>query len=136
MYACFGKSYTINSSGQIEWFKTSVDDRSVQVHGKQRICTIDGYAMPFICSGGLMYLSLIGQSTDADLERYPAVHLAGPHEWDPSVLDYTHPSVMGSLLGPVTLMRDLPLILILMNLGITPKEQYKLSVFWMIHFYH
>ena len=23
---------------------------------------------------------------------YPAVHLTGPHEWDPSVLDYTHPS--------------------------------------------
>ena len=26
------------------------------------------------------------------MERYPAVHLTGPHEWDPSVLDYTHPS--------------------------------------------
>ena len=35
---------------------------------------------------------LIGKPTDADLERSPAVHLAGPHEWDPSVLDYTHPS--------------------------------------------
>ena len=30
--------------------------------------------------------------TDADLERYPTVHLTGPHEWDPSVLDCTHPS--------------------------------------------
>ena len=39
--------------------------------------------------------------------------------------------VMGSLLGPMTLMRDLSLILTLMNLGITPKGQYKLSVFWM-----
>ena len=39
-----------------------------------------------------MYLSIIGKPTDADLERYPAVHLTGPHEWDPSVLDYTHPS--------------------------------------------
>ena len=26
------------------------------------------------------------------MERYPAVHLTGPHEWDPSVFDYTHPS--------------------------------------------
>ena len=26
------------------------------------------------------------------MERYPAIHLTGPHEWDPSVLDYTHPS--------------------------------------------
>ena len=42
-----------------------------------------------------MYLSLLGKPTDQDLERYPAVHLTGPHEWDPSVLDYTHPSVDG-----------------------------------------
>ena len=40
-YACYGKGHTIHSSGQIEWFKNSVDDRSVQVGGKQRICTID-----------------------------------------------------------------------------------------------
>ena len=91
-YACYGKGHTINSSGQIEWFKNSVDDRSVQVGGKQRICTIDGYAMPLTCRGGLMNLSILGKPTDTDLERYPAVHLTGPHEWDPSVLDYTHPS--------------------------------------------
>ena len=29
------------------------------------------------------------------MERYPAVHLTGPHEWDPSVLDYTNPSCDG-----------------------------------------
>ena len=91
-YACYGNSHTIHSSGQIEWFKNSVDDRSVQVGGKQRICTIDGYAMPLVCKGGLMYLSILGKPTDADLERYTAVHQTGPHEWDPSVLDYTHPS--------------------------------------------
>ena len=91
-YACYGKGHTIHSSGQIEWFKNSVDDRSVQVGGKQKICTTDGYAMPLTCRGGLMYLSLLGKPTDQDLERYPAVHLTGPHEWDPSVLDYTHPS--------------------------------------------
>ena len=91
-YACYGKGHTIHSSGQIEWFKNSVDDRSVQVGGQQRICTTDGYAMPLTCRGGLMYLSLLGKPTDQDLERYPAVHLTGPHEWDPSVLDYTHPS--------------------------------------------
>ena len=39
-----------------------------------------------------MYLSQISKPTDEDLERYPAVHLTGPHEWDPSVLDFTHPS--------------------------------------------
>ena len=55
-YACCGKGNTIHSSQQIEWFKNSVDDRSVQVGGKQRICTINGYAMPLVCRGGLMYL--------------------------------------------------------------------------------
>ena len=39
-----------------------------------------------------MYLSILGKPTDKDLEMYPAFHLTGPHEWDPSVLDYTHPS--------------------------------------------
>ena len=34
-YACYGKGYTIHSSGQIEWFKNSVDDRSVQVGGNK-----------------------------------------------------------------------------------------------------
>ena len=48
--------------------------------------------MPLTCRGGLIYISILGKPTDKDLERYPAVHLAGPHEWDPSVLDYTHPS--------------------------------------------
>ena len=37
-------------------------------------------------------LSLLGKPTDEDLERYPAAHLTGPNEWDPSALDYTHPS--------------------------------------------
>ena len=91
-YACYGKGHTSHSSGQIEWFKNSVGDRSVQVGGKQRICTIDGYAMPLTCSGDLMYLSLLDKPTNNDLVRYPAVHLTGPHEWDSSVLDYTHPS--------------------------------------------
>ena len=91
-YACYGKGQTTHSSGQIEQFKNSVDDRSVQVGRKQRICTIDGYARPLTCRGGLMYLSILGKPTDKDLERYPDVHLTGPHEWDPSAWDYTHPS--------------------------------------------
>ena len=78
-YACCGKGHTIHSTGQIEWFKNSVDDRSVQVGGKQRICTIDGYAMPLVCRGGLMNLFFLGKASDEDLERYPAVHLTGPH---------------------------------------------------------
>ena len=35
-----------------------------------------------------MYMSLLGKPTDADLNTYP-------HEWDPSVLDYSHPTTPG-----------------------------------------
>ena len=65
-YACYHKGHTIHSSGQIEWFKNSVDDSSVPVGGKQRICTIDGYAMPLVCGGEHMYLSIFGKPTDTD----------------------------------------------------------------------
>ena len=44
---------------------------------------------------GLMYMSLLGKPTDADLNTYPHVLLTGPHEWDPTVLDYTHPITSG-----------------------------------------
>ena len=53
-YACYGKGHTIHSSGQIEWIKNSLDDGSVQVGCKQRVCPIDGYAMPLTCRGGLI----------------------------------------------------------------------------------
>ena len=127
-YASYGKGHTIHSSGQIEWFKNSGDDWSVQVGGKQRICTIDSLAMPLTCRGGLMYLSILGKPTDKDLQRYPVVH-----PMNGTLQSWTIPThlVMGSLLGPMTLMRDLPLILTLMSLGIIPKGQYKLPVFWM-----
>ena len=95
--ACYDKGHTIHSStihssGQIESFKNSVDERSVLVGCKQRICTIDGYAMPLVYRGGLIYHFLLDKPPDEDLEMYPAVHLTGPDEWDLSVLDFTHPS--------------------------------------------
>ena len=68
-----------------------MDDKSVQVGGQQRIVTIDGYSLPLVCIGGLMYLEFIGTPTDKDLQKYPSVHLTSPHECDPSVLDYVHP---------------------------------------------
>ena len=130
-FAYYGKGHTIHSSGQVEWFKNSVNDGSVQVAGKQRICTIDGYAMPLTCRGGLIYLSILGKPTDKDLVRYPLYTLQDPMNW--IHLSWAIPThlVMGSLHGPMTLMRDLPLILTLMSLGITCTGQYKLSVFWM-----
>ena len=130
-YACYGKGHTIHSSGQIEWFKNSVGDRSVQVGGKQRICTIDGYAMPLTCRGGLMYLSIPGKPLIKIKRGTQLYTLQDP--MNGILLSWTIPThlVMGSLHGPMTLMRGLPLIPTLMSLGITTKGQYRLSAFWM-----
>ena len=42
-----------------------------------------------------MYMNLLGKPTDAELDKFPHVLLTGPHEWDSSVLDYTHPATAG-----------------------------------------
>ena len=39
-----------------------------------------------------MYRSILGKLTDQDFDQYPHVLLTCPHEWDPSVLDYSHPN--------------------------------------------
>ena len=90
-YAYYGKGHTIHSSGQIEWHKNQVDDKSVRVGGTQCITTLDGFSFPFKCKGGLMYLSILGKPTDEELVKYPSVHLTSIHEWDPSVLDFSYP---------------------------------------------
>ena len=90
-YAYYGKGHTIHSSGQIEWNKNQVDDKSVKVGGSQCITTLGGYSLPLKCTRGLMYLSILGKPTDEELVKYPSVHLTSIHEWDPSVLDYNHP---------------------------------------------
>ena len=90
-YAYYGKGHTIHSSGQIEWHTNTVDDKSVQVGGQQRIITIDGCSMPLVCRGGLMYLKFQGIPTDKEIQTYPSVQLTSPQEWDPSVLDFVHP---------------------------------------------
>ena len=42
-YAYYGRGHSIHSSGQIEWFTNTVDDKSVEDGGQQRVVTIDGY---------------------------------------------------------------------------------------------
>ena len=42
-----------------------------------------------------MYLSISGKPTDEELVNYLSVHLTSIHEWDPSVLDYSHPECDG-----------------------------------------
>ena len=93
--AYYGRGHSIHSSGQIEWYTNSVNDKSVQVGGQQRIITNDGHSMPLVCKGGLMYLELQGIPIDKDLQTYPSVHLTSPHEWDPSVMYYQHPDDNG-----------------------------------------
>ena len=86
-YAFYGRGHSIHSSAQIEWYTNTVDDKSVQVGGQQRIVTSDVYSMPLVCKGGLMYLQLQGISTDQDLQNYPSVPPTSPHEWNPSVME-------------------------------------------------
>ena len=49
-YAYLGKGSSIHSSGQLEWFKTNVDEKSVKVGGSQLITTLDGYSVPLSSS--------------------------------------------------------------------------------------
>ena len=93
-YAYYSRDKTIHSPGLIEWFHNSCDDKSFHV-GEQVITFLDGYATPLQCRTGLMYMNLLGKPTDAELAQFPRVLLTGPHEWDPSVLDYTHPATAG-----------------------------------------
>ena len=52
-YAFLGKGNSIHSPGLMEYFKTRVDDNSIKVGGKQRLETLEGYAMPIIFKDGL-----------------------------------------------------------------------------------
>ena len=67
-YTYYGRGHRIHSSGQIEWYTNTVDDKSVEVGGQQRVITIDGYSMPLVCKGGLMYLELQEIPTGKDLQ--------------------------------------------------------------------
>ena len=91
LYAYSGQGHTIHSSGQIEWPNNFVDDKSIQVGGKQWILTFDGYIMPLATIEGLIYLEFIGKRTNEDLASYPLVHLTSCHQWDPTMLDATNP---------------------------------------------
>ena len=45
-YALFGRDRTIHSCAQLEYFKNTVNDKSMQVGGFQHISTQDGYLFP------------------------------------------------------------------------------------------
>ena len=66
-YAYLGKGSSIHSSGQLEWFKTNVDEKSVKVGGTQVITTLDGYSVPLLIKDGLAYDTTLGRPTDQDM---------------------------------------------------------------------
>ena len=94
-YAYLGKGSSIHSSGQLEWFKTNVDEKSVKVGGAQLITTLDGYSVPLLIKDGLAYATSLGRPTDQDMDTYPHVFFTSPDEWDPSVLDHDPPHLDG-----------------------------------------
>ena len=94
-YAYLGKGSSIHSSGQLEWFKTNVDEKSVKVGGTQLITTLDGYSVPLLIKDGLAYATSLGKPTDQDMDTYPHVFFTSPDEWDPSVLDHDPPHLDG-----------------------------------------
>ena len=70
-YAYLGKGSSIHSSGQLEWFKTLVDAKSIKVGGTQLITTLDGYSVPLLIRDGLAYATSLGRPTDQDMDSYP-----------------------------------------------------------------
>ena len=94
-YAYLGKGSSIHSSGQLEWSKTNVDEKSVKVGGTQLITTLDGYSVPLLIKDGLAYATSLGRPTDQDMDTYPHVFFTSPDEWDPSVLDHDPPHLDG-----------------------------------------
>ena len=94
-YAYLGKGSSIHSSGQLEWFKTYVDEKSVKVGGTQLITTLDGYSVPLLIKDGLAHATSLGRPTDHDMDTYPHVFFTSPDEWDPSVLDHDPPHLDG-----------------------------------------
>ena len=94
-YAHLGKGSSIHSSGQLEWFKTHVDEKSIKVGGTQLITTLEGYSVPLLIKDGLAYATSPGRPTDQDMDTYPHVFFTSPDEWDPSVLDHDPPPLDG-----------------------------------------
>ena len=85
-YAYLGKGSSIHSSGQLEWFKTNVDEKSVKVGGTQLITTLDGYSVPLLIKDDLAYATSLERPTDLDMDTYPHVFFTSPDEWDPQSL--------------------------------------------------
>ena len=70
-----------------------------------------------VCWRGRVYLLLLGNLPNKELEKFSAVHLSGPHEWNPSILDYAYSSHGREPAGSQTPMKGFNFTLTLMNFG-------------------
>jgi hypothetical protein len=86
-YAHHATYPTIHSVGQIEYGGNKVYDRSRVLGGKQCIITSTGHYIPLDFIHGLPYMQMYAH-TDDEWETLPHIHLTGPNQWDPDVLDY------------------------------------------------
>ena len=83
---------TIISSGQMDYFKIKVDDKSIRAGGEQSLRTPDGFVMPLIFRQGLPYLE-IRPFSDAEYRELPHAIMTSDVDWDPSVMDEDRDSV-------------------------------------------
>ena len=72
-YAYLGKGSSIHSSGQLEWFKTHVDDKSIKVGGTQLITTLDRYSVPLLIKDGLAYATSL---EDPQIRTWTHIHMS------------------------------------------------------------
>ena len=86
-YAHLPTGPSIHSSGQMEWFRTFVDDRSKKVGGNQMLVTHEGYEVPLNVISGLAYFGL-RPYTDDEWGNLPHVVMTSDDDWDPTVLDH------------------------------------------------
>ena len=102
-YAYLGKGSSIHSSGQLEWFKTLVDEKSIKVGGTQLITTLDGYSVPLLIRDGLAYATSLGRPTDQDMDTYPHVFFTSSSmvEWESGEVTY-EPLTLISKDDPIT----------------------------------
>ncbi len=86
-YAYTRQGKTIHSSGQLEWYKNDVNNKSIKVAGGlQCILTNNGYVIPISICDGRPYITL-HPFTDEEWDSLPHIILTGDADWDPGMLN-------------------------------------------------
>jgi hypothetical protein len=72
-YAIHQAHRTIHSSIQLEYFKNTIDDKSIKASSGQHLTTPDGYVIPIDIIGGLPYITKMHPYTDTKYDTLPHV---------------------------------------------------------------